>query len=80
MFLLVCGFSTQETCVFLAFWKQWRNSQKKTLSQKNDSIFHNLIRLKFQWYRCKSGMAKFTWRATLNYYAYSPFKSEKDTD
>ena len=35
---------------------------KHLTSKKNDIIFRIPIKLRFQWYRCKSGIANFGWK------------------
>ena len=43
------------------------------------SSFSSINSQRFKGYRCKSGIALFAWRVTLNY-AYSPFKRRFTSD
>ena len=64
------------TCTFVAFKKQWRSCQNFFSRQKESTVYFTiLINLRFQGYRCKSGIAIFKWRVTWNY-AYSSLKSQ----
>ena len=74
IFIFICFFSAKVTCEFLANKKQRRNYNKfKHFSRKTTVFSTFLIRLSFQGYLCKSGIAIFALRFTWNY-AYSPFE------
>ena len=64
--LFICRFCWKDRKTMVKLWKL--KNRKTTIS----STF--LIRLRFQWYRCESGIAIFAWRVAWNY-ANSPFKS-----
>ena len=76
LFIVICGF------LWLAHFLLIRNNgeihrNKHSLSQKNNVFFSTfLFSLKFQGYRCKSGIAILAWRVAKNY-AYSPWKKRK---
>ena len=64
--IYICGFSVKVTCAFRVYEKQWRNSQNKHVFRvkKNNVIFHSFDQIKFQEYRCKSGIVFFAWMVT----------------
>jgi len=66
----LCGFSVQVTSAFLIIRNNGENTEINTLRVRKNFFFY---RLKFQGNHCKSCIAIFSWRVTLNY-AYSPFK------
>ena len=50
-------------CTF-AYKKQWRNLQIETFLE-SEKLRFKIIRLRFQGYRCKSGIAIFAWKVTF---------------
>ena len=60
-------------CFFKLFFAKLTSNWSNGESRKASVSSAILIRLRIQWYCCKSGMAIFAWRITWNY-AYSPFK------